>query len=73
MCLDTSVNSLQATNDVFFIHNGDQSNATARPSFESVRQGNHAKVPMDTTAEFGTIEPQSGANSLVCQQLFVSI
>ncbi|TYK17752.1 CRM-domain containing factor CFM2 [Cucumis melo var. makuwa] len=64
MCLDTSVNSLQATNDVFFIHNGDQSNATARPSFESVRQGNHAKVPMDTTAEFGTIEPQSGANSL---------
>uniref|UniRef100_A0A0A0LC83 CRM domain-containing protein n=1 Tax=Cucumis sativus TaxID=3659 RepID=A0A0A0LC83_CUCSA len=64
ICLDTSVNRLQTTNDVFLIHNGDQSNATVRPSFESVRQGNHAKVPMDTNAEFGTIEPQSGANSL---------
>lgn len=72
--LDTSVNSLQATqrdNDVFLIYDGDQSNAKLRSSFQSVRQGNHMNVSMDTNAEFGSIKPLSGANCLVCQQLFL--
>ncbi|XP_038906195.1 CRM-domain containing factor CFM2, chloroplastic isoform X2 [Benincasa hispida] len=66
-CLDTSANSLQATqrdNDVFSIYDVDQSNAELRSSFESVRQGKPAKVSMDTNAEFGSIEPLSGANCL---------
>lgn len=65
--LDTSVNSLQATqrdNDVFLIYDGDQSNAKLRSSFQSVRQGNHMNVSMDTNAEFGSIKPLSGANCL---------
>lgn len=69
VCLETSINSLQATqrdSDTFLTSDGDQTNAELKSLSEPVGQGNHTKVSMAENAAFGSIEPLSVANCLVC-------
>ncbi|XP_023527270.1 CRM-domain containing factor CFM2, chloroplastic [Cucurbita pepo subsp. pepo] len=67
VCLETSINSLQATqrdSDTFLTSDGDQTNAELKSSSEPVGQGNHTKVSMAENAAFGSFEPLSVANCL---------